>query len=330
MDTIKKYITLVNKEFNSKLLESLREPKELYDPIAYILSNGGKRIRAVMTLIAANLFTDDITYAIAPALGIEIFHNFTLLHDDIMDKASIRRGIPTVHLKWDENTAILSGDAMMILANKMVAKTQPNVLAAVLEVFNNTSLEVCEGQQYDMNLEQKDITKTSISESEYLDMIRLKTSVLLGASLKIGAICGGANAQQAELLYQYGINIGLAFQIQDDLLDTFGNEATFGKRIGGDIIEGKKTYLLIKAIENASTEDAEALKTSINKSFSNEAEKVESIKAIYIKTKAKEAAEQKIEDYFKTAKEFLTKLQLSDQKLQTILALEASLQKRVN
>jgi len=330
MNQLKDYISLVNKEINDILLQSFPEPKELYNPIEYILSNGGKRIRAVMTLIAANLFKDDISTVIAPALGIEIFHNFTLLHDDIMDKASIRRGIPTVHIKWNENAAILSGDAMMILANKMIAKAPAEVLAPVLEVFNNTALEVCEGQQFDMNLEQKDISKTTISENDYIEMIRLKTSVLIGASLKIGAICGGASIEQSELLYKYGINIGLAFQIQDDLLDTFGDEAEFGKRIGGDIIEGKKTYLLIKAMENASLEDVEIVKQTINSSNNNESKKIETIKTIYIKSKAKEAAEAKIASYFKIAGEYLQMLQLPERKLTTILELEASLKRRIN
>jgi len=329
MPSLEHYISIVNTEITQNFLTSIDEPKELYKPIEYILSNGGKRIRAVMTLISANLFTEDISKALAPAIGIEVFHNFTLLHDDIMDKATIRRGNQTVHLKWDENTAILSGDAMMILANKLIAEAPIDALVPVLQTFNQTALEVCEGQQYDMNLEQKDILKLTISESEYLEMIKLKTSVLIGASLKVGALCGGASIEQANILYNYGINIGLAFQIQDDLLDTFGNEADFGKRIGGDIIEGKKTYLLIIALENASTVDASTLKATINRTDISEEEKISIIKSIYIKTKAKEIAEKKIEQYFETAKKFLDQLNLTNEKLTAIIQLETSLKKRI-
>jgi len=329
MPSLEYYITLVNTEINQNFLGSINEPKELYKPVEYILSNGGKRIRAVMTLIAANLFTEDLSKAIAPALGMEVFHNFTLLHDDIMDKATIRRGIPTVHLKWDENTAILSGDAMMILANKLIAQAPVTTLLPVLETFNKTALEVCEGQQYDMNLEKKDITKVSITEAEYLEMIKLKTSVLIGASLKIGALCGGATIEQADILYNYGLNIGLAFQIQDDLLDTYGNEAEFGKRIGGDIIEGKKTYLLIKALENASKDDVLKLKATINKKDISDDEKILIIKTIYNKTKTREITENKIEQYFNTAQKFLDQLTMSKEKLTTIILLETSLKKRI-
>lgn len=329
MISLKDYISIVNTEINKTLLDTLPEPKELYDPVKYILSNGGKRIRAVMTLISANMFTNDISQAIAPALGMEVFHNFTLLHDDIMDKATIRRGIPTVHLKWDENTAILSGDAMMILANQLIAQAPVAVLLPVLQTFNKTALEVCEGQQYDMNFEQTNISTTDISENEYLEMIKRKTSVLIGASLKIGALCGGASLEQAELLYQYGLNIGLAFQIQDDLLDTFGNEADFGKRIGGDILEGKKTYLLIKALERASKEESTKLKSIINNSGISETEKIETIKGIYVATGVKELAETKIESYFEKAQTYLNQLLLTDEKTKAIKELEASLKKRM-
>jgi len=329
MISLKDYISLINTEINKTLLDTLPEPKELYDPVKYILSNGGKRIRAVMTLISANMFTNDLSQAIAPALGMEVFHNFTLLHDDIMDKATIRRGIPTVHLKWDENTAILSGDAMMILANQLIAQAPVTVLLPVLQTFNKTALEVCEGQQYDMNLEQTNISTNDISENEYLEMIKLKTSVLIGASLKIGALCGGASLEQAELLYQYGLNIGLAFQIQDDLLDTFGNEADFGKRIGGDILEGKKTYLLIKALERSSKNESTLLKSMINDSSIGETEKIETIKGIYLATGVKELAETKIESYFEKAQTFLNQLSLNDVNTKAIKELEASLKKRM-
>ena len=330
MNSVEDCIFLINKEINTLILDSSGEPKELYDPIKYILSNGGKRVRAVMTLISANLFTDDLTNTISPATGLEVFHNFTLLHDDIMDKAMIRRGKPTVHVKWDDNTAILSGDAMMILANQLLLKTKSNTLVSILDVFNKTALEVCEGQQLDMNLEKRNLSENPISESEYLQMITLKTSVLIGASLKIGALSANASMQDADLLYQYGLNIGLAFQIQDDLLDSFGNESEFGKRIGGDIVEGKKTYLLIKAYENASNEDKILLETIINDSLIDDNEKITNIKAIYQKLTIKEITEQKIEEYFNNARTYLSQIHISEEKLNVLLQLENSLRKRIH
>ena len=328
MKNLKDYIAFVNEQIENAVLKKDLQPVELYDPVKYILSNGGKRIRAVMTLISARLFADDISNAISPALGLEVFHNFTLLHDDIMDKASIRRGIPTVHLKWDENTAILSGDAMMIMANKLVFNVPHQILPEIIQTFNQTALEVCEGQQYDMNLETKQLAHTEITEEEYLEMIRLKTSVLIGCSLKIGAICGGATREQSEAIYNYGVNIGLAFQIQDDLLDSFGLEAEFGKRIGGDIIEGKKTYLLIKALQNASSQDKNRLIAIINDRSLDETSKIVEIKAIYERSGAKKLAEEKIEDYFKKAGYYLSSMGLSESRMDVLKELEKSLQKR--
>lgn len=220
-----------------------REPQGLYAPIAYTLSLGGKRVRPALTLMACNLFSDDLTPAIQPALGIEIFHNFTLLHDDIMDKADIRRGKPTVHKYWNENTAILSGDIMQILAYVLISEAPAAHLKKVLDVFSRTAIEVCEGQQYDMDFENRE----TVDADAYLEMIRLKTAVLLGCSLYIGAIIGGANENDARNLYQFGVNIGIAFQLKDDLLDVYGNEENFGKKVGGDILCNKKTFLLIHA-----------------------------------------------------------------------------------
>jgi len=328
MKTVAEYIQLVNKEMEDRFCVSVPEPRQLYEPIQYILSNGGKRIRAVMVLLSSNVFSDDISDAIAPALGVEMFHNFTLLHDDIMDKASIRRGLPTVHLKWDENTAILSGDAMMILANKLICQTNSKNLKQILDTFNQTALEVCEGQQLDMNLEKRDLLTDTISEVEYLEMIRLKTSVLLGASLKIGALCGDAAIEQADTLYQYGINIGLAFQIQDDFLDTFGDEAEFGKRIGGDIIEGKKTYLLIKALESASTNDTATIKDTINNRSIDEGEKIGVIKSLYLKYKVDEQAHDAISHYFSEAQRTLASLDAPEERKANIAQLEQLLRKR--
>ncbi len=227
------------------------EPKELYQPIQYSLDVGGKRIRPILVLAACKMFSDDIKSAIAPALAVEIFHNFTLLHDDIMDKADLRRNMPTVHKKWSENIAILSGDAMMIKAFEQIIKSPAQNLIPIVELFNKTAIEVCEGQQLDMNFE----TRETVTENEYIEMIRLKTSVLLAASLKIGALSGLASKSDADKLYNFGLNLGLAFQLQDDYLDVYGDQQKFGKKIGGDIVANKKTYLLIKAVELAGKED---------------------------------------------------------------------------
>lgn len=328
MNTLKEYIEFVNETIDNSILKKDLQPAELYDPVKYILSNGGKRIRAVMTLIASRLFSDDISIAISPALGNEVFHNFTLLHDDIMDKANIRRGIPTVHIKWDENTAILSGDAMMIMANKLITDVPKSILYDVLSTFNQTALEVCEGQQYDMNLENTNLENTAITEDEYLNMIRLKTSVLIGSSLKIGAICGGASEKQANALYNYGVNIGLAFQIQDDLLDSFGQEADFGKRIGGDIIEGKKTYLLIKALEKSSMEDKQTLIRLLNNKTIDDVTKISEVKALYHKSGAIEATQQKIDALFSKANAYIADITITQSRLTVLKELEISLQKR--
>jgi len=244
---------IVNNEIAK--LDFKSEPVELYQPISYVLSGNGKRLRPCLALLSCNLFNNDIRNAIKPAIGVEMFHNFTLLHDDIMDKADIRRNKPTVHKKWNENVAILSGDAMLIKTYELFFELKPNILAKVIEVFNKAALQVCEGQQYDMNFE----TKIDVTTDEYIKMITLKTAVLLAASLKIGAIIGGATLKDANLLYNYGINLGIAFQLQDDYLDVYGDVKTFGKKIGGDIVSNKKTYLLISAIENAKDENKHKL-----------------------------------------------------------------------
>ncbi len=223
------------------------EPKELYEPITYTLEEGGKRLRPVLVLLACDMFGGDIEKALYPAMGLEIFHNFTLLHDDIMDQAAIRRGKEAVHKKWNSNTAILSGDTMFVLAYEYVAKTDPSLLPAVMELFNETAKQVCEGQQFDMNYE----TRSDVSIDEYLMMIRLKTAVLIACSLKLGAILAHADSAEANKIYEYGIHLGLAFQLQDDYLDAFGEVSKFGKMIGGDIVTNKKTFLFLKAFEIA-------------------------------------------------------------------------------
>ena len=251
-------------------------PKSLYDPIEYILSLGGKRIRPALALMACNLYKENIDNVINPALGVEVFHNFTLLHDDLMDKADKRRNKPTVHKVWNDNTAILSGDAMLIAAYQLIGKTEPDYLKEVFDLFTETALEICGGQQYDMEFE----SRMDVTEPEYIEMIRLKTAVLLACSLKIGAITGGASKEDAANLYDFGINIGLAFQLQDDLLDVYGDTATFGKNIGGDITCNKKTFLLIHAFELASPEQKAVLNDWIGKTTFVAAEKSEVVTAI--------------------------------------------------
>ena len=239
---------IVNKELENYTIE--RFPEELYEPVRYILSIGGKRLRPALVLMACSVFNDAIHKAIKPALAIEFFHNFTLLHDDIMDHSNIRRGQPTVHEKWDINTAILSGDVMSILSYKVISESEDPYLRDLLQLFNITALRVCEGQQYDMNFE----SRMDVSVGEYLKMIESKTAVLIAASLKSGAIAGGADMLDAELLYEFGINLGMAFQIRDDHLDVYGDPNQFGKKIGNDIVANKKTFLLIKALELANPE----------------------------------------------------------------------------
>jgi geranylgeranyl diphosphate synthase type II len=278
-----------------------KEPEELYEPISYTLQGNGKRIRPYLTLLACNMFSEKIDDAIYPAIGLEVFHNFTLLHDDIMDNAPVRRGLPTVHEKWSANTAILSGDAMMVEAYKLICKAPSHTLSKVLEVFSDTALGVCEGQMFDMQFEKQN----NVSESEYLEMIRLKTSVLLAGSLKVGAIIGGASDKDAQLLYNFGLSLGLAFQLKDDWLDSFGDEAVFGKRIGGDIVENKKTYLLIKALERADKNELLALKKWIEKTDFNEQEKIESVKEIYKTLAIDELTQQKVADYSTEAFKYL-------------------------
>ena len=288
-----------------------KEPRGLYEPIGYVLSMGGKRIRPVLTLMACNLFSDDLQPAVNSALGLEIFHNFTLLHDDIMDKADVRRGQPTVHKKWDDNTAILSGDVMQISAYQFMAQTPAAQLKRSLDLFSCTAAEICEGQQYDVEFEHRD----RVEADEYLEMIRLKTAVLLGASLQIGAWIGGAEDEDAQLLYDFGINIGLAFQLKDDLLDVYGDAATFGKKIGGDILCNKKTYMLIHALENAQGNDAEELNYWLAVSDSNLSEnKILAVTSLYNKLGVKQICEDKMQFFYSKAVANLEKVSILENK----------------
>ena len=272
-------------------------PPELYEPVRYILSIGGKRIRPALVILACDMFDGDVASALIPAVAIEIFHNFTLLHDDIMDRSERRRGSPTVHVKYNENVAILSGDVMSILASRLMNQAPGVVLNVVHEVFTKTAMQVCEGQQMDMNFEEV----LSVSEEEYLTMIELKTAVLIAASLKIGAILGGSSQRDAEDLYEFGKNLGIAFQLQDDLLDTFGDPAVMGKNRGTDIVDNKKTFLVIQALEAASPTQKEELIGWLKEKNFNPKEKIEAITAIFDALGVKKLTENRIRSYYQHA-----------------------------
>lgn len=292
-------------------LEFTCPPKSLYDPIEYILSLGGKRIRPALVLMACNIYNEEVENAIKPALGLEVFHNFTLLHDDLMDEADKRRNKPTVHKVWNANTAILSGDAMLIAAYRLIGETEQVALKKTLDIFTVTALEICGGQQYDMEFE----SRTDVSEEEYIEMIRLKTAVLLGCALKMGAILGNAPEADCEHLYQFGINIGLAFQLQDDLLDVYGDTATFGKNIGGDILCNKKTFMLINALRLATPEQQKELNGWISKKTFNPMEKIAAVTALYDQLHLKALSESKIRYYYERAMKHLDNLTVAPAKL---------------
>jgi geranylgeranyl diphosphate synthase type II len=282
----------------------VQEPQELYEPIAYTLEEGGKRLRPVLVLLACDLFDGDLEKALYPAMGLEIFHNFTLLHDDIMDQASIRRGKQAVHKKWNANTAILSGDTMFVLAYEYVAKTDPALLPRVMDLFNDTARKVCEGQQYDMNFE----TRKDVSIEEYMMMIRLKTAVLIACSLKLGAILSHAGTAEAENIYQFGIHLGLAFQLQDDYLDAFGEVSKFGKAIGGDIVTNKKTFLYLNAFDRAREDDLIKLTHLFTDREIGNNEKTEGIVDLYRKLKIDQLTGREIEAQLELALEILDSL----------------------
>ena len=290
---------IVNEGLDSLPYE--RKPASLYDPIRYVLSLGGKRIRPVLMLLGYNLFKEKPEDILMPALGLETYHNYTLLHDDLMDKADMRRGQLTVHKKWDDNTAILSGDSMLVLAYQRVAECDAAHLPQVLELFTETALEIGEGQQYDMDFE----TRNDVTEDEYIEMIRLKTSVLLACALKMGAILGDASQEDADLLYQFGEKIGLAFQLQDDLLDVYGDPKVFGKAIGGDITSNKKTYMLINAVNRANAQQRAELMRWIEAKEFNRAEKVAAVTRLYDEIGIRQLCEEKINFYFEQGKKLL-------------------------
>lgn len=286
-------------------------PRSLFDPITYTLSLGGKRIRPALALMACDLFGGKNEDVLQPALGLEVFHNFTLLHDDLMDEADRRRDKPTVHKLWNPNVAILSGDAMLICAYQLVAKANDK---AILELFSRTALEICAGQQYDMEFE----SRPDVTEEEYIEMIRLKTAVLLACALKVGAMIGGASAADADALYDYGIHIGLAFQLQDDLLDVYGDPKTFGKNIGGDILCNKKTFLLINALSAASEEQRQVMEDWMARKTYDAQEKIAAFTNLYNELSIRDLTERRIEDYYRMANEDLARLSIAPETLSVL------------
>ncbi len=283
-----------------------QSPVELYEPVNYILQLGGKRLRPVLLLMGANLFSEDIDHALPAALSIEIFHNFSLVHDDIMDEAPLRRGQPTVHTKYGQNAGILSGDVMLILTYQYLNQLKdPSKLPAILKIFNQLAVEVCEGQQYDMNFE----TQESVEIAAYLKMIELKTSVLIAGGLKMGALIGGAGQEDANQLYEFGRNIGIAFQLQDDILDTFGDPEKFGKKVGGDIAQNKKTFLLLTSMEQAKGQDRLDLMAALSENM-DPTQKIKTVTGIYQKLNVQEQATELMENYLQKAFVHLDKVKV--------------------
>ncbi|WP_298156289.1 polyprenyl synthetase family protein [Flavobacterium sp.] len=287
-----------------------RTPYNLYEPIAYIISLGGKRMRPLLTLMAAEVFDTDCTKALPAALAVEVFHNFSLVHDDIMDDAPLRRGHETVHEKWNTNTAILSGDAMLILAYQYFEQYEPAVFRDLAKLFSRTAIEVCEGQQLDVDFE----TRENVTIPEYLKMIECKTAVLVAAALQMGAIIAETTPENCRLIYEFGLNLGLAFQLQDDYLDAFGDPETFGKQVGGDIIENKKTYLYLKAIEFSNPEESQQLMHLYSIHPADNADKIESVKIIFENSGASAATRDAIRDYTLNAFDTLEQMHISDDK----------------
>lgn len=293
-----------------------RKPEDLYEPIRYVLSLGGKRIRPVLMLMGYNLYREDVDSIMMPALGLETYHNYTLLHDDLMDRADVRRGHPTVHKKWNENAAILSGDSMLVLAYQRVAQCNPEMLPKVMELFTETALQIGEGQQYDIDFETRD----DVTEAEYIEMIRLKTSVLLACALKMGGLLAGAPSADLEALYDFGEQLGLAFQLQDDYLDVYGDFKVFGKRIGGDILCNKKTYMLINAQLRANSAQRQELESWLAATDFDEEQKISSVTRLYDEIGIPELAQQKIQFYYDLAEKSLAKVALPKEAKQNLWA----------
>ncbi len=313
MFTIKELQNKIDLTLSAQKFEG--NPPLLYEPIKYTLSQGGKRLRPLLTLLACDLFDGNIENAVYPAIGLEIFHNFTLLHDDIMDKAPIRRGKETVYKKWNTNIAILSGDTMFALAYEFMLNTDNKVIPQILPVLNQTAREVCEGQQFDMDFETQD----NVSIADYIEMIRLKTAVLLGGSLKIGALIGGATPENADYLYNFGINIGLAFQLKDDLLDVFSDVEKFGKMTGGDILTNKKTFLYLKAYELAKNEELQNLNYYFNLPESEGTQKINGVKSVYNTLNIEQLTVDEMKNYYDLALLEFDKINISEDKKQNLL-----------
>lgn len=322
MLTSKDILDRVNRYFASH--PCTRRPEGLYAPVEYTLAMGGKRVRPTLMLLAYNLYRDNPDDILPQACALETYHNFTLLHDDLMDNASQRRGMPTVHCKWGANTAILSGDAMQVLAFKTLAECSPAVVQPVISLFTDTALEVCEGQQYDMDFERRD----DVSEAEYMEMIRLKTSVLLACALKMGALLAEAPAEDADRLYAFGEKLGLAFQLQDDYLDVYGDPAVFGKAIGGDIRCDKKTYMLINAMQQATPEQREELRQWVGNKACDPEEKVARVTALYNEIGIDRMAERKIACLFAEAGDLLDALDVTADRKQELLTYANSMMGR--
>lgn len=301
-----------------------RQPQSLYDPIKYVLSMGGKRIRPVMMLLAYNLYKEDPESILMQACALETYHNYTLLHDDLMDNADVRRGNPTVHKKWDANTAILSGDTMLVVAYQRMAQCPQDKLPKILSIFTETALEIGEGQQYDMDFEHRN----DVTEEEYINMIRLKTSVLLACAMNIGAVLADASEEDAKQLYLFGEKIGLAFQLQDDLLDVYGDPKVFGKNIGGDIVSNKKTYMLINALMRADKEQKEILDRWVNATDFDPHAKIAAVTELYNQLGIRQLCEEKINYYFQQGLECLDKVSVSDERKKCLLHFTYDLMKR--
>jgi geranylgeranyl diphosphate synthase type II len=321
-DTIKKYVQQIDLEL--KNLSFGQYPENLYDPISYILQLGGKRIRPLLTLLAYSLYNKNYQKILRPSLAVEIFHNFTLLHDDIMDKAPLRRGKPTVHNRWNESTAILSGDVMLVRVYDLLMEVDAGIMKRVVKDFNDCAARVCEGQQMDMDFE----TKIHVSEDEYIGMIEYKTAVLIGFSLSFGGILASATEADIGLLSDFGINLGIGFQLMDDLLDVYADHQKFGKQVGGDIISNKKTFLLLKAMELSGGRELEELNRWIRMKDFDPAEKVEAVKEIYRKAGIRQLANEKINHYFSVAHRDLDKIEVGENKKKDLRVLTEYLMNR--
>ena len=322
MYTSEELLKNVNEALDNLVYDRL--PASLYEPIKYVLSIGGKRVRPVLTLLSYNLYKEDALSIMPQAIGLETYHNFTLLHDDLMDHADMRRGHETVHKKWDANRAILSGDTMLLQAFERVEDCDPAKLPAVFKVFIQTTLEIGEGQQLDVEFE----TRNDVTEEEYIEMIRLKTSVLLACACKVGAIMADAPAEDIENMYKFGEKLGLAFQLQDDLLDVYGNPAVFGKNIGGDITSNKKTYMLINAFNRANDEQRKELTKWVEAKEFDRNEKVKAVTELYNEIGIKQLCEQKIEEYYQESLVYLAKVNVTDERKKILKAYAAEMMKR--